>query len=136
MKKSFTDTDTLVTLTSRERIPDIFKKYGEKEFRRRESEQIKNASALVGAVIATGGGAILKRQNANNLMQNGHIFFLDRPLELLLPTEDRPLGNTKEAIEQRFKERYPIYRACADTIVRADGDIATVANTIIEEFLK
>ena len=134
--RPFTDTDETVAVTSGESIPDIFKRYGEKEFRRRECAAVQNASTLVGNVIATGGGAVVNQLNVNNLMQNGHIFFLDRPLELLIPTEDRPLGNTKEAIEQRYKERYPIYCACADTVVKADGDIETVANTIIEEFLK
>lgn len=134
--RPFTDTDELVALTSGESIPDIFAKYGEKEFRRRESAAIKHASTLVGNVIATGGGAVLNQSNINNLMQNGHVFFLDRSLEFLLPTEDRPLGNTKEAIEKRYHERYNIYLASCNTHVCGDGDIETVANTIIEEFLK
>lgn len=134
--RPFTDTDELVVLTGGESIPDIFSKYGEKEFRRRESAAIKHASTLVGNVIATGGGAVLNRSNVNNLMQNGHIFFLDRSLALLLPTEDRPLGSTKEAIEKRYHERYDIYCASCHTRIDGDGDIETVANTIMEEFLK
>ncbi len=134
--KSFTDTDELVTATSGEPIPIIFEKYGEKEFRRRESAQIKNASALVGNVIATGGGAVINKSNVNNLLQNGHIFFLDRSPELLVPTEDRPLGSTKEAIFKRYKERYDIYCASCHTRIDADGDIECVANTIIEELYK
>lgn len=134
--RSFTDTDELVTATSGEAIPVIFEKYGEKEFRRRESAQIKNASALVGNVIATGGGAVLNKSNVNNLSQNGHVFFLDRSPELLIPTEDRPLGSTKEAILKRYNERYDIYCASCHTRIAADGDIETVANTIIEEFLR
>ncbi len=134
--RPFTDTDELVVLTSGESIPDIFSKYGEKEFRRRESAAIKHASTLVGNVIATGGGAVLNQSNVSNLMQNGHVFFLDRSLELLLPTEDRPLGSTKEAIEKRYHERYDIYCASCHTRIDGDGDIEAVANTIIEEFLK
>ena len=134
--RPFTDTDELVVLTSGESIPDIFAKYGEKEFRRRESAAVQNASALVGNVIATGGGAVINQSNVNHLMQNGHIFFLDRSLELLLPTEDRPLGSTKEAIEKRYHERYDIYCAACHTHVNGDSDVDTVANTIIEEFLK
>ena len=136
MKKSFTDTDALIALTSGESIPDIFKKHGEKEFRRREAVQIQNVSALVGAVIATGGGAILNRKNVKNLMQNGHIFFLDRSPELLIPTEDRPLGSTKEDILKRYEERYALYCDSCHTRIAADGDPEEIAEKIIEEFLK
>jgi shikimate kinase len=69
-------------------------------------------------------------------MQNGRIFFLDRDLEKLIPTEDRPLGSTGEAIEKRYNERYDLYCASCDFRVDANGDIETVANTITEEFLK
>jgi shikimate dehydrogenase len=134
--RPFTDTDELITLASGESIPDIFAKHGEKEFRRRESAAIQQASTLVGNVIATGGGAILNPSNVKNLMQNGRIFFLDRDLEKLIPTEDRPLGSTKEAIEKRYNERYDLYCASCDFRVDANGDIETVANTITEEFLK
>ena len=134
--RPFTDTDELVTLASGESIPDIFAKHGEKEFRRRESAAIKQASTLVGNVIATGGGAILNASNVKNLMQNGRIFFLDRDLEKLIPTEDRPLGSTREAIEKRYNERYDLYCASCDFRVDANGDVETVANTITEEFLK
>lgn len=136
MKKSFSDTDALIALTSGESIPYIFKKHGEKEFRRREAVQIQNVSALVGAVIATGGGAILSRKNVNNLMQNGHIFFLDRSPELLIPTEDRPLGSTKEDILKRYEERYALYCDSCHTRIAADGDPEEIAEKIIEEFLK
>ncbi len=134
--RPLTDTDELVVATGGESIPDIFKKYGEKEFRRRESAAVKHASTLVGNVIATGGGAVINPTNVKNLMQNGRIFFLDRSLEKLIPTEDRPLGSTREAIEKRYNERYDIYCTSCDHRINADGDIETVANTIIEEFLK
>ncbi len=134
--RGFTDTDDLITVTSGEPISRIFEKYGEKEFRRRECEQIKNASVSVGNVIATGGGAVLNKINVNNLSQNGHIFFLDRSPELLIPTDDRPLGSTKEAILKRYKERYDIYCASCHTRIEADGDVETVAQRIIEEFYK
>ena len=134
--RPFTDTDELIMTSGGESIPTIFQKYGEKEFRRRESAAIRHVSTLIGNVIATGGGAVINQINVKNLMQNGYIFFLDRSLEKLIPTEDRPLGSTKEAIEKRYRERYDIYCASCDCHIDADGDIDAVANTIIEEFLK
>jgi len=79
---------------------------------------------------------VLNRTNVNNLSQNGHIFFLDRSLSLLIPTEDRPLGNTKEAIEKRYEERYRLYLDACHTRIEADGDAEDIAEKIIEEFFK
>ena len=99
-------------------------------------EAIEELSAQSGCVIATGGGAVLDPQNVHALRRNGRIYFLDRPIEELLPTEDRPTASTAEAIRQRYEERYDIYCASCDHRIDGDGDIETVANTIIEEFLK
>ncbi len=136
LARPFSDTDELITKVAGESIPEIFKKQGEKGFRRLECDVIANAASLSGNVIATGGGAVLNRQNVNNLMQNGRIFFLDRALDLLIPTEDRPLGSTREDIEKRYRERYALYREACHYHVDASGDAEEVANTIIEEFLK
>ena len=84
-----------------------------------------------GLIIATGGGAILKGENVKALKQNGRGFFLDRPLENLIPTSDRPLANTIEQIKKRYNERYDIYVKTADKTVDASTDIDGVANTIL-----
>ena len=49
------------------------------------------------------------------------IVFLDRPLEDLLPTEDRPLSNNAEKLRKLHKTRYPIYLAAADKHVSVHG---------------
>ena len=90
---------------------------GEKAFRDIESQVILELSAQNGLVIATGGGAILRSENVDALKANGKILFLDRPVEQLLPTDDRPLSSTKEAILQRYQERYPIYTSTADGVI-------------------
>jgi shikimate dehydrogenase len=127
--RPFTDTDELVTLASGESIPDIFAKHGEKEFRRRESAAIKQASTLVGNVIATGGGAILRAENVRSLKQNGKIFFMDAKLSRLRATHDRPLSDTEEKLVKLYHERIDLYRATADVTVpeaeTAEADRAT-----------
>ena len=76
----------------------------------------------------------MRRENIRELRKNGRIYFIDRPLDKLIPTEDRPLSRSREAIEQRYAERYPIYRASSDAIIDADCDAEAVADKIIEEF--
>ena len=57
-----------------------------------------------GAIIATGGGAVLREKNVWYLKQNGTLCFLDRPLEALTPTSDRPTASSRAAIEARYRE--------------------------------
>ena len=59
--------------------------------------------------MATGGGAVLDQDNVDALRQNGKLIFLDRPPEELIPTADRPLASTADAIRRRYAERLPLY---------------------------
>ena len=95
-------------------IPTIFRESGETAFRDAESAVVMTASATTGAVIATGGGAVLRKENVMRLKQNGVLCFLDRPLSALTPTVNRPTASDRAAIEQRYYERLPIYRAAQD----------------------
>jgi len=115
-------------------IPEYFAKYGEGEFRNRESEAIERLAQKNGAVIATGGGAVLRDKNVKMLKRNGVIVFLDRSIENILPTEDRPLSRDREALQKRYNERYPIYCAAADIHIDADGSIDEVAQRVIKAF--
>ena len=87
-------------------------------------------------MIATGGGAILSKKNIDYFKQNGRIYFLDRPLADLLPTEDRPLASTKAAIKQRYQERIVIYRDSADVIIANNDTIAMAIEKIGKEHSK
>ncbi len=131
-KKPLVDTDELIVKKAGRAIPEIFGELGESAFRDIESEVIKECATLSGAVIATGGGAVLRRENVRELKRGGRLYFLDRSPELLAPTEDRPLSKTREAIEARYRERYPIYISAADTHVLADGPADKVANKIMK----
>ena len=112
------------------------KENGEDYFRDAETGAIKKASMLCGAVIATGGGAILRKENVNALRENGKIYFIDRPLSDLIPTSDRPLSSDREAITKRYNERYKIYNDTADVIIAVDSNADGVCAKIVEDFLK
>lgn len=134
--RNLADTDALVEASENRKISNIFAADGEAKFRELETAAIKEVSALSSAVIATGGGAVLRRENISALSENGRIYFIDRPLHLLLPTEDRPLASSAEAIRKRFAERYEIYRASADVIVPGDRTPTEIAEYIINDFLR
>ena len=130
------DTDKLIKKKAGKDIPAIFREDGEAVFRELEAEVIRECASENGAVIATGGGTVLRADNIDALRENGRIYFIDRPLELLMPTSDRPLSSTREDITRRYGERYGIYKAAADITVSADCSPGEVAEKIIEEFRK
>ena len=127
----FIDTDDVIT-EKHGVISDIFAKNGEAYFRDIETEAVKATAKNGGIVIATGGGAILRKENVTALKQNGVIFFLNRPLEDIIPTSDRPLSSDIESLRKRFEERYPIYKATGDFEIAIDGNIENAVNRILE----
>lgn len=129
--KAFIDTDDLIT-EEYGNISDIFSEKGERFFRDIEAVAVKKVSLQNGLVIATGGGAVLREENVEYLKHNGVLFFLDRPLEDIVPTEDRPLSKNFEALEKRYEERYDIYLASCDKKVFVDGKVENAVNEIME----
>lgn len=119
--REFVDTDLLIEKKAGMSISKIFELFGEEGFRNAESEAVDEVSKRTGLVVATGGGAVLRKRNILSLRQNGRIFFLDRPLEQIVPTSDRPLSSDEEALKKRFEERYEIYKATSDETVFVDG---------------
>lgn len=128
--KKFIDTDDVVVEKRQESISDIFEKYGEGEFRKEERLAIEELSKENGLVIATGGGAVLDENNVRALRRNGVILFLDRSLENLVATSDRPLSSDTEKLKNLFEKRYDVYKSCADAVIPADGEIDDVVEKI------
>ncbi len=121
------DTDELVEKSEGMPIAEIFEKFGEEYFRDRESEACRIAGNMQGAVIATGGGAVLRKGNIDALRKNGIIFNLE-PNETLIiarlsPKDNsRPLvlGSSLAQILQRFNDRKPFYDNCDFKIYVSD----------------
>lgn len=132
--KSFVDTDELLTARAGATPAEIIPRDGEQAFRDLESAVIHDEAApLNGCIIATGGGAILRDENVRNLKRNGRVIFLDRPLEEILPTDDRPLSSSREALETRYRERYSRYCETADHTVSPASVVDAVCKEIIED---
>ena len=134
LDRPYLDTDACIQEKTGLTPGQIIESQGEAAFRDVETEVIGQVSAQTGCIIATGGGAILRPENIRLLRGNGKIFFLDRPLEQLLPTQDRPLSSTKEAIQKRYNERYSIYIATADTVIPNGSTPEIAAELVKKEF--
>lgn len=135
LDKEFIDCDKEIERFTGKSIPEIFTESGETEFRKIESEVIKNIAKKQNAVIATGGGAILNNRNIEFLRANGFIVFLDRPLDLLITTDDRPLSSNRELLQKRYKERYDIYCKACDARIDASQSLEENKKQTKEVFL-
>jgi len=133
--RPFVDLDDEIVKKSHMTIPEIFERYGQTIFRQMEADIIrKKIASKSGAIIATGGGAILRNDNVLRLMRNGKLFFLDRPIENIRPTPDRPLAMDYNALKQRYDERYPRYCEVADCHIMTSENIDDTVSKIKEEF--
>lgn len=112
--KEFVDTDAVIEARAGMPIKEIFAQHGEAYFRELEQQVIAELAQKNGLIIATGGGAVKNPQNMKRLKQNGVVVFIDRDLQHLLVTDDRPLSSSAEAVEQLYRERYPLYRSYGD----------------------
>ena len=133
--EEFIDTDELITEKIKMPIKDFFALHGEEKFREVEAEVIREIAGRGGLVIATGGGAILRRENITSLRYNGNILFIDRPLNLLIPTDSRPLSSDRMALENLYMTRYPIYNEVCDSRIEAIGTPIEIAENILENYL-
>ncbi len=131
--RPFIDTDLLIEEKTGRHPSVIIKEQGEETFRNIESEIIADVSAVGGRVISTGGGAVLRRENRENLIKNGVVFFIDRPLKMLSATADRPLSSDKSKLEAMYYSRLPIYTQFADFIIDNSGEAAAAAEQILKE---
>lgn len=133
MNMEFTDTDLLITEKDGRSIPQIFAQSGEAFFRNLEHQVIRETALRQGCVIATGGGAVLRKENMDILKENGRLYFLDAPLSALLPTDDRPLSSNFSDLQHRYEERYDLYcNACDRRVSR--NPIPETVTTICEDF--
>ena len=135
--RNFYDTDTEIERANGKSVSDIFSENGE-EFFRAEEKRItaEKLSVKSGAVIATGGGTVLNEENMRRLSQNGKIYFLDRPKELLFPTSDRPTASSSEKIEELYYKRIGLYKKYSDIAIDASKEAEETAAFITEDFLK
>ena len=137
LNRKFIDTDEEIVKQTGKEITDIFAEIGNEGFRRIEAEVIARVSSEnQGAIIATGGGAILRDDNVRALKRNGKIYFLNRPIENIVPTADRPLALDRAALEARFRERYARYLSTCDREIKTVESVWETAKMISEDFFK
>lgn len=133
LDRPFLDADAEIERAAGCSIPDIFAREGEAGFRKRETVALAELGKGSGAVLATGGGCVTRRENYPLLHQNGVIVWLTRDLSML-PSDGRPLSQQNSA-ETLYAQRRDKYAAFADVTVDNNGPLEDTVSTIIMEAL-
>lgn len=138
LKKVFYDSDHLIEDRTGVKIPVIFEIEGESGFRLRESAVLDELTALDEVVLATGGGAVLARENRDRLRTRGTVVYLRASVKDLLNRtrydKNRPLLQTADPrarLNELYEMRDPLYREIAHvTIDTGNQSLTTLVNRL------
>ena len=122
--KIFIDSDHEIQERTGVKIPIIFEIEGELGFRRRETEVLRELVKMNNIVLATGGGAVLKRENRRLLKRWGTVIYLRASVNDLQRRtrhdKNRPLLQTEDIqakLTELLAQRDSLYRETAHLIV-------------------
>lgn len=133
--KEFFDLDDMIIAKAGKSIPEIFQESGEAGFRAIETEVAIEASKMNNKIIATGGGVIKHKVNMDFLRLNGITIFIDRDIDKLISSDpNRPLSSSKQALQQMYKERYPLYQKYAAYIAVNNANIEETVDDIVNAY--
>ncbi len=129
---NFFDTDCEIESAERASIADLFERHGEAEFRRIESEILRQHVRWIErgrpTVLALGGGAFAQQANRDLIEDRGVAVWLDCPFETVQRRVQaqqggilRPLARDPEKFAALYESRRDVYQL-ADVRVPIEGD--------------
>ncbi len=135
LRLPFVDMDEFIEKAENRSVSEIFADSGENYFRIAETRAAIKLAETTGKVIATGGGAVLRKENMLALKEGGICIFLDRKASDILKTADtasRPLlAEDSFRLYELDRQRRPFYEAYADFRV-AEKSPEDAAQAIID----
>lgn len=124
---SFRDSDRVIEDRTGADIPWIFDMEGEEGFRERETAVLRDLTHEQDAVIATGGGIVMRPINRELMKTAGMVVYLTASIDQLVERtsrdKKRPLlqvENPRQRIIDLITLRDPLYRETATVIVNTD----------------
>lgn len=133
LQTDFYDLDAYIEKKAQTSIPELFQR-GEDYFRQLESNAVEEIYQKEATVISTGGGIVTRPENMRLLQETGTIFYIERPLDLILQSSDltdRPLlaeDNTK--IYTLHQQRKPLYEKYCHFRIMNDQSLLQAAEEI------
>ena len=138
LDRPFIDTDEEIVQRVGRSIPQIFDEQSEAAFREIESRAIKEAAAVPGAVVSTGGGAVGDPANVEVLRGAGKVVYLKVSPEVAAarvgPDDGRPLlrgHHLAERLSELIRQREPRYLWAAHHVVGSDTHTDEVVGNLV-----
>ncbi|MCZ6481676.1 MAG: shikimate kinase [Alphaproteobacteria bacterium] len=135
----FIDADDEIEQAARCSIGQIFESHGEAEFRDGERRVIARLLTGPTHVLATGGGAFMRKETRDAIRGRGISVWLRADLDLLLRRvsrrKNRPLlrnENPRQTLEKLMEERYPVYAEADIVVDSGDRPPGTIVDNVIE----
>ncbi|MBZ2170140.1 shikimate kinase AroK [Marinobacter sp. F4216] len=123
----FMDSDRIIEERCGANIPWIFDVEGEDGFRQRETAMLRELAEQDQAVLATGGGAIMRPENREVLKQDAIVIYLrtsiEQQVERTRKDRNRPLLQNEDpeaVLRKLFSIRDPLYTGLADIVMQTD----------------
>ena len=124
LHRDFYDADEVLVMREHRTIEDFFAE-SEVAFRVAETRTLKYLAEKKGVIIATGGGAVTRKENMELLSENGVIVFIDRKPEKIYETINdvvRPLlSEDKLRLFKLYEDRIELYKEYATYIIGNNG---------------
>ena len=125
--KKFVDTDELIMEgygNGKQSVREIYLQHGENYFRDLEKEVIAALSPLNDAVVATGGGSVVKEENVGILKKQGMLIYLDLSFGAWKERiEEQPLPTfiRNKNLADHYAMRKLTYQKIADLTIKVDN---------------
>ncbi|PAV27776.1 shikimate kinase [Virgibacillus profundi] len=139
LQREFIDIDEKIEKEYHMPTSDIFKRYGEKTFRKKEKDMIEHFSMQKFKVISVGGGAFLQKEIRDICLAECIVVFLDLTWDswkerIALLIDSRPVlqGKSIDEIKELYYSRQPIYKENHLKIQTDDLDTEEAADAIID----
>ena len=146
MGLSFIDSDLEIEESANCSVSDIFKKFGETEFRLKEKQVMERLLAGPACVLASGGGGFIQPEIRSSIKNKAISVWLKADLDTLVKRvsrgNNRPIlqgGDIRDKLQQLIEVRYPVYAEADITVVTDDQtpqDTARLVKTEIDRLLQ
>ena len=135
----FLDADAEIEAAAGMSIPDIFESRGEADFRDGEARVIARLLDSGPAVIATGGGAVMRQETRDRIRDKAVSIWLKVDPDIIMRRvkrrSDRPLLQTAEpeaTVERLIREREPVYGQADVTVWSRDVPHEKIVDECLE----
>lgn len=129
------DIDELIEDRINMKIKDYFLLFGEDSFRKIESDIIKEIQKVTHHVISCGGGVIKNSENMKFLRKNGLIIMIDRDIDKMVISNERPLSKNINDLKKLYIERYDLYKKYSDITFENNDSIENLLEKIKREII-